>query len=119
MWKPWRFTPCEHAEASSGPRSNPKEFAALQQHIDELTQQKFELSRGLTAQQKMAQELAEENRNMAEDFNRQVTPELHIRSVSAVLCVDSTLTGWQGTGFPPCSAIVGWMLVVVACGTLS
>ena len=81
------------SEASNGPRSGAKDFAALQQHIDELTQQKFELTRGLTGQQKMAQELAEENRNMAEDFNRQVSQTTSSACAQHHCVVKQALTG--------------------------
>lgn len=47
-------------------------FTALQQHIDDLTKEKFELVRGLREQQKVAASLAEENLLVTEDFNRQV-----------------------------------------------
>ena len=46
----------------------------LQQHIDELTQQKFELARGLEKQQQLAASLAAENQQLLDDFNRQVQP---------------------------------------------
>jgi hypothetical protein len=48
-------------------------FAALQQYIDELTQEKFELLRGLEVQRKLAETLASENQTLTEDFNRQVS----------------------------------------------
>lgn len=57
---------------SSGPRSASRDFSALQQHIDELTQQKFELARGLEGQRKVAETLASENQALTDDFNRQV-----------------------------------------------
>jgi len=47
-------------------------FTQLQQHIDDLTKEKFELMRGLKEQQKMAAGLSEENLLLTEDFNRQV-----------------------------------------------
>ena len=47
-------------------------FIQLQQHIDDLTKEKFELVRGLKEQQKMAAGLSEENLFLTEDFNRQV-----------------------------------------------
>lgn len=50
----------------------PNNFTALQQHIDDLTKEKFELGRGLKEQQRMAASLAEENLLVTEDFNRQV-----------------------------------------------
>ncbi|KAL0045830.1 hypothetical protein WJX82_006049 [Trebouxia sp. C0006] len=46
-------------------------FTQLQQHIDDLTKEKFELVRGLKEQQKMAAGLSEENLLLTEDFNRQ------------------------------------------------
>lgn len=48
-----------------------RRFAALQQHIDELTQEKYDLMRGIAAQQRMAEDLGAENQRMTEDFNRQ------------------------------------------------
>lgn len=53
------------------------QFTALQQHIDDLTKEKFELGRGLKEQQKMAASLAEENLLATEDFNRQVSQAQH------------------------------------------
>lgn len=47
-------------------------FTQLQQHIGDLTKEKFELVRGLKEQQKMAAGLSEENLLLTEDFNRQV-----------------------------------------------
>lgn len=47
-------------------------FSSLQRYIDELTQDKFELLRGLEVQRKLAETLAAENQALAEDFNRQV-----------------------------------------------
>ncbi|KAA6417082.1 MAG: hypothetical protein FRX49_12956 [Trebouxia sp. A1-2] len=44
-------------------------FTQLQQHIDDLTKEKFELVRGLKEQQKMAAGLSEENLLLTEDFN--------------------------------------------------
>ncbi|GMH40819.1 hypothetical protein BSKO_08723 [Bryopsis sp. KO-2023] len=48
-----------------------KRFASLQQHIDTLTQEKFELQRGLDTQMKLTQSLSEENQNFTEHCNRQ------------------------------------------------
>lgn len=60
-------------------------FTQLQQHIDDLTKEKFELVRGLKEQQKMAAGLSEENLLLTEDFNRQVicTPVGRPRSDNA------------------------------------
>ena len=63
---------CTGEHPQSGPRSTGRDFSALQQHIDELTQQKFELARGLDGQRKVAETLAAENLALTEDFNRQV-----------------------------------------------
>ncbi|KAL0041136.1 hypothetical protein WJX77_006003 [Trebouxia sp. C0004] len=46
-------------------------FTQLQQHIDDLTKEKFELVRGLKEHQKMAAGLSEENLLLTKDFNRQ------------------------------------------------
>ena len=50
----------------------PSNFAALQQHIDDLTKEKFDLVRGLKEQHKVAATLAEENLLATKEFNRQV-----------------------------------------------
>ena len=64
-------------------------FTQLQQHIDDLTNEKFELVRGLKEQQKMAAGLSEENLLLTEDFNRQVI----CRPVAAE--VTTLLVLWQ------------------------
>eukprot|EP00891_Asterochloris_glomerata_P000864 jgi/Astpho2/864/fgenesh1_pg.00016_%23_77_t len=46
-------------------------MSALQQHIDDLTQEKFDLVRGLKEQQRLAGVLADENQAMTDEFNRQ------------------------------------------------
>ncbi|KAK9817659.1 hypothetical protein WJX72_000276 [[Myrmecia] bisecta] len=48
-----------------------KDFSTLQQYIDDLTQEKFELMRGLEQQRRLAETLAAENMALTEDFNRQ------------------------------------------------
>lgn len=48
------------------------QFQGLQEHIDELTMEKFELKRGLEHQQSIAANLASENQKLLDDFNRQV-----------------------------------------------
>lgn len=50
-----------------------RRFKALQQHIDELTQEKYELMRGLTTQRKVQESLEEESERFASDFNRQAS----------------------------------------------
>lgn len=47
-------------------------FAALQQHIDDLTQEKYELMRGMAGQQRVAETLEAENQALTGDFNLQV-----------------------------------------------
>ena len=47
-------------------------FVALQQHIEELTTEKFELQRGLAQQGKLAASLAAENMQLGEHYNQQV-----------------------------------------------
>lgn len=59
-------------EASSLPSNGSvHNFTTLQQHIDELTQEKFELQRGMDTQGKLTQSLAQENQILAEQFNKQ------------------------------------------------
>lgn len=68
--------------SSGGPRSvgpvsddgGRARFAALQQHIDELTREKYELLRGMAGQRKVAETLEAENQAVMDDFNRQVQP---------------------------------------------
>ncbi len=50
-----------------------RRFKALQQHIDELTQEKYELMRGLATQRKVQESLEEESERFASDFNRQAS----------------------------------------------
>ncbi len=49
-----------------------RRFKALQQHIDELTREKYELMRGLATQRKVQESLEAESERFAIDFNRQV-----------------------------------------------
>ncbi|BDA49547.1 probable protein BLISTER at C-terminar half [Coccomyxa sp. Obi] len=56
----------------AGPATGDRDrFAALQQYIDELTQEKYELLRGMSGQRKVAETLEAQNQAIAEDFNRQ------------------------------------------------
>ena len=43
----------------------------LHHHIDDLTQEKFELARGLSKQQQMTANLAQENQCLLDDYNDQ------------------------------------------------
>ncbi|KAH7352020.1 hypothetical protein KP509_19G025300 [Ceratopteris richardii] len=47
------------------------DFAALEQHIDELTQEKFALQRALEAARSLADSLTQQNSVLTEDFNSQ------------------------------------------------
>ena len=49
-----------------------RRFKALQQHIDELTREKFDLIRGLQTQRKVQESLEAESERFTNDFNRQV-----------------------------------------------
>ncbi|GFR43629.1 hypothetical protein Agub_g4728 [Astrephomene gubernaculifera] len=49
--------------------SNRAQFAALQQHIDELTEEKLALSRGLQQQTRINEQLAEENQALMLQYN--------------------------------------------------
>jgi hypothetical protein len=54
---------------------------ALQQHIDDLTREKYEMLRGMAGQRRVAETLEAENRALADDFNRQVPLSgLHVHS---------------------------------------
>lgn len=46
-----------------------QQFAALQQHIDELTEEKLALLRGMSQQSRMVQGLQEENEALTEQYN--------------------------------------------------
>ena len=48
-----------------------QQFTALQQHIEELTEDKMTLQRGLNRQQQMAEELSRENQMLTEQYNVQ------------------------------------------------
>lgn len=45
-------------------------FTALQEHIDKLTEEKFELQRALETQGKVASSLSSENQDLTESYNR-------------------------------------------------
>ena len=64
-----------------------RRFKALQQHIDELTQEKYELMRGLSTQRKVQESLEAESERFASDFNRQAIAKLDDRIV-AVHCIN-------------------------------
>jgi hypothetical protein len=53
-------------------KSEREEFLSLEQHIEDLTQEKFSLQRSLDKERAMAASLASENTALVEDFNNQV-----------------------------------------------
>ncbi|XVE84809.1 hypothetical protein DITRI_Ditri17bG0042500 [Diplodiscus trichospermus] len=48
-----------------------EDFAALEQHIEDLTQEKFSLQRALEASQTLAESLAAENSSLTDSYNQQ------------------------------------------------
>ncbi|XP_068652238.1 protein BLISTER-like [Aristolochia californica] len=48
-----------------------EDFASLEQHIEDLTQEKFSLQRALEASRALAESLAAENSSLADSFNQQ------------------------------------------------
>lgn len=69
-----RVTP--RTRAGSGAGGAAGGFAALQQHIDDLTGERFALLRGLDGQRGVTEALTAENQALVEDFNRQVGARL-------------------------------------------
>ncbi|KAK9794372.1 hypothetical protein WJX73_009154 [Symbiochloris irregularis] len=68
---PW-LASLQDGTSSSGPRSTSgRDFVRLQGVIEDLTQQKFELSRGLEGQRHVAETLAAENEQLVANYNRQ------------------------------------------------
>ncbi|XP_072964899.1 protein BLISTER isoform X2 [Typha angustifolia] len=53
------------------PHGQDEDFAALEQHIEDLTQEKFSLQRALDKSQMLAQNLAAENSSLTESYNQQ------------------------------------------------
>ncbi|MED6106821.1 hypothetical protein PIB30_008209 [Stylosanthes scabra] len=51
--------------------SKNEDFAALEQHIEDLTQEKFSLQRALEASQMLAESLAAENSSLTDNYNQQ------------------------------------------------
>ncbi|XP_073124750.1 protein BLISTER-like [Henckelia pumila] len=52
-------------------RKQNEDFAALEQHIEDLTQEKFSLQRALETSRALAESLASENSTLTDSFNRQ------------------------------------------------
>ncbi|KAG8369744.1 hypothetical protein BUALT_Bualt14G0045600 [Buddleja alternifolia] len=53
------------------PQKPNEDFAALEQHIEDLTQEKFSLQRALEASRALAESLASENSTLTDSFNQQ------------------------------------------------
>ncbi|XP_027118949.1 protein BLISTER isoform X2 [Coffea arabica] len=53
------------------PRKQDEDFAALEQHIEDLTQEKFSLQRALDASRALAESLAAENSALTDNYNQQ------------------------------------------------
>ncbi|XP_077232993.1 protein BLISTER [Tasmannia lanceolata] len=56
------------------------DFAALEQHIEDLTQEKFSLQRALEASRALAESLANENSSLTDSFNQQGTIVYQLKS---------------------------------------
>ncbi|KAJ8434320.1 hypothetical protein Cgig2_034199 [Carnegiea gigantea] len=54
-----------------------EDFAALEQHIEDLTQEKFSLQRTLEASKALSESLAAENSSLTESYNHQVLGDPH------------------------------------------
>ena len=74
-----------------------RRFKALQQHIDELTREKFDLIRGLQTQRKVQESLEAESERFTNDFNRQVSSSccraLHQHLFACTVIPDEGLRG--------------------------
>ncbi|XP_010243629.1 PREDICTED: uncharacterized protein LOC104587635 [Nelumbo nucifera] len=57
-----------------------EDFAALEQHIEDLTQEKFSLQRALEASRALAESLAVENSSLTDSFNQQGTVVNQLKS---------------------------------------
>ncbi|CAK9184258.1 unnamed protein product [Ilex paraguariensis] len=62
------------------PRKQDDDFAALEQHIEDLTQEKFSLQRALEASRALAESLAAENSALTNSYNQQGTVVNQLRS---------------------------------------
>ncbi|XP_074585230.1 uncharacterized protein LOC141841013 [Curcuma longa] len=56
------------------------DFAALEQHIDDLTQEKFSLQRALETSQALSESLAAENTSLTDSFNQQGKVVIQLKS---------------------------------------
>ncbi|XP_052483939.1 protein BLISTER isoform X2 [Gossypium raimondii] len=57
-----------------------EDFAALEQHIEDLTQEKFSLQRALEASRTLAESLAAENSSLTDSYNQQRTAVNRLKS---------------------------------------
>ncbi|KAL2922225.1 Protein BLISTER [Bienertia sinuspersici] len=60
------------------------DFAALEQHIEDLTQEKFSLQRTLEASKVLTESLAAENSSLTESYNQQLSAALAMAEASIV-----------------------------------
>ncbi|GAB2233354.1 hypothetical protein Drorol1_Dr00002576 [Drosera rotundifolia] len=61
-------------------QSQNDDFAALEQHIEDLTQEKFSLQRAIEASRTLAESLAAENSSMTESYNQQASVVNQLKS---------------------------------------
>lgn len=66
-------------------RKHDEDFAALEQHIEDLTQEKFSLQRALEASRTLADSLAAENSSLTESYNQQGSIMNQLKSDMEVL----------------------------------
>ncbi|KAG6668494.1 protein BLISTER-like [Carya illinoinensis] len=62
-----------------------EDFAALEQHIEDLTQEKFSLQRALEASRALAESLAAENSSMTDSYNQQRSVVNQLKSDMEIL----------------------------------
>ncbi|KAF5465811.1 hypothetical protein F2P56_015783 [Juglans regia] len=62
-----------------------EDFAALEQHIEDLTQEKFSLQRALEASRTLAESLAAENSSMTDSYNQQRSVVNQLKSDMEIL----------------------------------
>ncbi|KAL9258317.1 BLISTER-like protein [Drosera capensis] len=61
-------------------QSQNEDFAALEQHIEDLTQEKFSLQRAIEASRTLAESLAAENSSLTESYNQQASVVNQLKS---------------------------------------
>lgn len=63
----------KESERETNSRRQNEDFAALEQHIEDLTQEKFSLQRALEASKALTESLATENSSLTESYNQQAS----------------------------------------------